>query len=155
MRLWAKSLRIFKRAEMGLECLSVPALLHLLHDLSTSSALAIFRRRRQVQQALRQAQERLAMCQASHPGGVAVQQACALVEAHAAAGQRWQQGRSAYRSHLEPLSLLMHPWCLVGSTLQTSHEGAGQCQGAGAALATWGTTPGLPLKQHALEKVRQ
>lgn len=146
---------LIKLAETGLECLSVPDLFHLLHDLTTSSSLAIFRRLRQAQQALRQAQERLAACQESHPGGVAVQQARALVEAHAAEVQRWQQGRNAYRSHLENLSLIMHPWRLVSSVPQTSHEVACQLQDEVTALETLVTTHGLPLKKHALEKVRK
>jgi len=117
---------LIKLAETGLACLSVPDLFHLLHDLTKSYALAIFSRLRHAQQALRHAQERLATYQESHPGGAEVHHARAVVEAHEAEVQRWQSVRSDYRHHLEHLSLIMHPWCLVGSTPQTSHEVA--CQ---------------------------
>ncbi len=72
---------LIKLAETGLECLSVPDLFHLLHDLVKGYALAICSRLRQAQQALQQAQERLATCQTSHPDGPEVQQAQAVVEA--------------------------------------------------------------------------
>ena len=71
---------LIKLAETGLECLSIPDLFHLLHDLVKSYALAICSRLRQAQQALKQAQERLATCQASHPDVLKLQQAQALVE---------------------------------------------------------------------------
>jgi hypothetical protein len=117
---------LIKLAETGLACLSVPDLFHLIHDLAKSYSLAIFSRLRQAQQALRHAQERLATCQASPPGGAEVHQARALVETHAAEVKRWQSVRSDYRNHLEHLSLLRHPWRLLGSTPQTSHEVEGQ-----------------------------
>jgi hypothetical protein len=36
--------------------------------------------------------------------------------------ERWQAVRSAYRTHLANLSLILHPWSLVDSTRQTSTE---------------------------------
>jgi len=146
---------LIKLAETGLACLSVPDLFHLLHDLTKSYALAIFSRLRQAQQALRHAQERLATYQESHPGGAEVQHARAVVEAHEAEVQRWQSVRSDYRHHLEHLSLLMHPWRLLGSTPQTSHEVACQLQTEVAALETLVETQGLPIKKTALAKVRK
>jgi hypothetical protein len=91
----ARAQALSKLAATGLACLRVPDVFPLLHDLTTSSSLAIFRRLRQAQQAVRQAQARRATCRESPPGGVAVQQARALVEAQAAAVQRWPQGRRA------------------------------------------------------------
>src|SRR4029453_15640589 len=77
-RLGARGVRVFylvsdrakaliKLAETGLECLSIPDLFHLLHDLVKGYSLALCSRLRQAQQALQQAQERLATCQTSHP----------------------------------------------------------------------------------------
>ncbi len=146
---------LIKLAETGLACLSIPDLFHLLHDLTKSYALAIFHRLRQAQQTLTHAQERLAHCQASHLGAAAVQQAQALVEAHAAEVQRWQHVRSAYRSHLEHLSLLMHPWRVADATRQTSHDVAYQMQAEVAALEALVDTHGLPRKKSALDKVRR
>jgi hypothetical protein len=146
---------LIKLAETGLACLSVPDLFHLIHDLAKSYSLAIFSRLRQAQQALRHAQERLATCQESHPGGAEVQQARALVETHEAEVKRWQSVRSDYRNHLEHLSLIMHPWRLLGSTPQTSQEVEGQLQAEIAALETLVETHGVPLKKNALDKVRK
>jgi IclR helix-turn-helix domain len=119
---------LIKLAEAGLECLSVPDLFHLIHDLVKSYALAICSRLRQAQQALEHAQERLTTCQGAPPGGAEVQQAQALVEAHEAEVKRWHSVHSDYRTHLEPLSLIMHPWRLLGSIPQTSQEV--ECQSA-------------------------
>src|SRR2546427_5566076 len=72
---------LIKLAETGLECLSIPEVFHLIHDLVKSYSLSICGRRRQARQALSQAQEHLRKCQASHPSGADVQQAQAVVEA--------------------------------------------------------------------------
>lgn len=142
-------------ADTGLACLSVPDFFHLLHDLTKSYSLAIVSRLRHAQQALQHAQERLAACQEAHPDGADVQHVHALVEVHAAEVQRWQNVRSDDRHHLEHLSLIMHPWRFVGSTPQTSHEVEDLLQAEVAALETLVATQGVPLKKHALEKVRK
>src|SRR5436190_16549160 len=76
---------LIKLAETGLDCLSIPDLFHLSHDLAKSYSLTICRRLRQAQQALNQAGERLVTWQASHPGSAQTQQAQALVEVSEAA----------------------------------------------------------------------
>lgn len=146
---------LIKLAETGLECLSIPDLFHLIHDLVKSYALAIFSRLRQAQQALNQAREHLAKCQASHAGAAQVQQAQAVVEASEAEVKHWQSVRSAYRQHLETLSLILHPWRLLDSTRQRSEEVARQLQAEIAALEKLVETQGLPLKKKALDKVRK
>jgi hypothetical protein len=146
---------LIKLAETGLECLSIPDLFHLIHDLAKSYSLAIFSRLRQAQQALNQAQERLAKCQAPHAGAVQVQQAQAMVEASEAEVKRWQRVRRTYRNHLETLSLTMHPWRLLDSTRQTSQEVERHLQAEIVALETLVTTNGLAVKKKALDKVRK
>jgi hypothetical protein len=146
---------LIKLAEAGLACLSVPDLFHLIHDLVKSYSLAICSRRRQAQQALEHAQERLTTCQGAHPGSAEVQQAQAWVKAHEAEVKRWHSVHSDYRTHLEHLSLIMHPWRLLGSIPQTSQEVECQLQAAVAALETLVATQGLPLKKHTLDKVRK
>jgi hypothetical protein len=108
---------LVKLAETGLECLSIPDLFHLIHDLVKSYSLAIFSRLRQAQQALNQARERLATCQASHPGGAEVQQLQALVETREAEVKHWQDVRIAYWGHLEVLSLILHRPCFPARTI--------------------------------------
>jgi IclR helix-turn-helix domain len=113
-------------AETGLECRSVPDVFPLIHALVQSSALAMCRRLRQARQAVRQAQELRRQCQASHRSGAEVQQVQAVVEASAAEVTHWESVHSAYRHHLETVSLLVHPWRRVDSTRQTSAEVARQ-----------------------------
>jgi hypothetical protein len=146
---------LIKLAETGLECLSIPDLFHLLHDLVKSYSLAIYSRLRQAQQALKQAQERLATCQASHPDSPDLQRVQALVETSDAEVKRWQRVHSAYRNHLETLSLILHPWRLLDSTRQRSPEVEHQLHAEIAALERLLQTHGLPLQTKALDKVRK
>jgi hypothetical protein len=109
----------------------------------------------QAQRTLTQAHERLAHCQASHLGAAAIQHAQALVEAHAAEVQRWQHVRSTYRSHLERLSLILHPWRVEDSACQTSSDVECQMHAEVAALEALVDTHGLPRKKNVLDKVRR
>jgi Family of unknown function (DUF6399)/IclR helix-turn-helix domain len=146
---------LIKLAQTGLDCLSIPDLFHLSHDLAKGYSLAIFSRLRRAQQALTQAQERLARAEASHPVGVKVQQAQAVVETHQAEVERWQAVRSAYRTHLANLSLILHPWSLLDSTRQTSTEVERRLKVEVTALETLIATHGLPAKDDTLTKVRK
>jgi hypothetical protein len=100
---------LIKLAEIGLGCLSIPDVCHLLHDLVKSDALAIFGRLRHAHQAWHHARERLATCQASAPSRAEAPQAQACVEARAAEVHRWEGVCLTSRRHLEPVSLLVHP----------------------------------------------
>ena len=146
---------LIKLAETGLECLSIPDLFHLSHDVAKNSALAIFRRLRHAQQALTHARERLATVQTAHPGSAQTQQAQAVVESHEAEVKRWQGVRSAYRTQLATLSLTLHPWRLVDLTRQSSQEVEHRLQAAVTALETVIATQGLPTKKTTWDKVRK
>jgi len=142
-------------AEKGLECLSIPDVFPLIHDLVKSYALAISGRLRQARQALRQAQEHLRECQGSNPSGADAHQAHALVEASEAEVKRWETMPSAYRHHLETVSLIGQPWRLFDSTRQTSAEVERQLQTKIEAIEACVETHGLPVKKKALDKVRK
>lgn len=146
---------LIKLAETGLDCLSIPDLFHLSHDLAKGYALSIFGRLRQAQQALAHARQRLEVLQASPPGNVQRQQAQVTVEHCEAAVQHWQGVRSAYRQRLSNLSLLVHPWRLGDATRQTSSEAERQLHVELQALETLLATHGLPVKQGTLDKVRK
>ncbi len=146
---------LIKLAETGLSCLSIPDVFHLLHDLSKSYSLAIFSHLRHAQQVLNQAQERLTKCQASPPSAAEVEQAQALVVASEAEVIRWQSVRSAYRSHLETLSFIVHPWHLMESTRQASAEVEGRLRAEIGALEVLLQSHGLAVKEKTLEKVRK
>jgi DNA-binding transcriptional ArsR family regulator len=146
---------LIKLAETGLGCLSMPDLFHLSHDLAKSYSLVIFSRLRQAQQALAQAREHLATVQASHADHIQVQPAQVLAEASEAEVKRWQDVRSTYRNHLSTLSLILHPWCLLDSTPQTSHEVERRLQDEIEALESLIERHGLPAKKNTVAKVRK
>jgi hypothetical protein len=67
----------------------------------------------------------------------------------------WQDVRRAWRAHLCNLSQIIHPWCLVDSTPQTSLVVEGRLQGELQALETLLESNGLPMKPGTLDKVRK
>ena len=146
---------LIKLAETGLECLSIPDLFHLLHDLTKGYSLAICSRLRQAQQAVQQAQEHLATCQTASPHSPELQQAQAVVETHEAVVTYWEHVHSTFRHHLTTVSLLVHPWRLVDSTRQTSADVACQLHAEIQAIEALITTSGLSGKQQVLDKVRK
>jgi DNA-binding transcriptional ArsR family regulator len=146
---------LIKLAETGLDCLSIPDVFHLSHDLTKSYSLAIFSRLRQAQQALTQARECLVTVQASHTDRAQVQSAQVLVAASEAEVKRWQDVRSAYRNHLTNLSLILHPWCLLDSTRQTSNEVERRLQDESERLESLIERYRLPAKKNTLAKVRK
>jgi len=113
---------LVKLAETGLDCLSIPEVFHLIHDLVQSYALAIGRRLHQARRDLDHAQEHLRQCLVSSPSDPTLQQAQAGVEACVAEVTRWESVRLASRRHLERVSLIVHPWRLVDSTRQNAQD---------------------------------
>jgi hypothetical protein len=113
---------LIKLAETGLDCLSIPDVFHLSHDVVKSYSLAIARHLSHARQALAQAQEHLALLQASAPGVLDVLGVQAVLEGSEAEVKRWEDMHSTYRHHLARVSLIVHPWHLVDATPQTSHE---------------------------------
>jgi hypothetical protein len=146
---------LIKLAETGLNCLSIPDLFHLSHDLAKGYSLSIFGRLRQAQQVLTHARQRLEALQAAQPGSAQVQQVQASVEACEAVVARWQGVRSAYRQRLANLSRIVHPWRFVDATHQTSQEVERQLHVEIQGLETLLGTHGLPVKQDTLDKVRK
>ncbi len=146
---------LIKLAETGLDCLSIPDLFHLIHDLVKSYSLAIYSRLRHARQALSQDQERLKKCRASDPNSAESQQAQVVVEAREAEVERWETVGSTYRHHLLTLALIMHPWRLLDSTPQTSADVERQLHAEVEAIEMLIDTHGLPGKKKALDKVRK
>ena len=87
---------LIKLAEQGLECVSIPEVFHLIHDLVKSYSLAICRPLRQAPQAFNQARESLTTCQASLRSRDEAQQAQAEVEARAAEVEHWASVHSRH-----------------------------------------------------------
>jgi len=142
-------------AEQGLECLSMPDFFHCLHELGKSYALAIGQRVRHAHQALTQAQEALARRQGLPQGGYADPAAKACVEVRQAEVQQWEEVRHTYRSHLEPLSLTLHPFRIADAAPQTSAQGVSTLQATLEAIEALTQRQQLPARHHAMTKVRK
>jgi hypothetical protein len=76
------------------------------------------------------------------------------VEARAAEVEHWASVHSAYRHHLETVSLIVHPWRIFDSTPQTSQEVERRLHAEIDALTALIETYGLPAKKKAVAKVR-
>jgi hypothetical protein len=91
----------------------------------------------------------------SDPSGAEAQQAQAVarrVQRKCSTGETVDR---AYRQHLENVSLLVHPWRLLDSTRQTSHEVEHQLHAEITALEVFVETHGLPVNKKAVDKVRK
>jgi hypothetical protein len=101
---------LIQLAEHGLECLSMPDVFHLMHDIVKSYSLAIARQVRQAQQALQHAEEVLTRPPGLYQPGHDGPEAKAQVEGCRVAVQQWEEVQHTYRHHLETLSLPLHPF---------------------------------------------
>jgi hypothetical protein len=147
---------LIKLAEKGFDCLSIPDLFHLGHDLAKGYSLAIFGRLRQAKRALEQAKQRQETLPNKSQGDPAqIAQAQAQVETCAAAVHHWQEVGRTWRQHLSNLSRIVHPWRLSDSMRQTSQEVEEQLQGELKAIETFLETHGLPVKKETLSKAQK
>lgn len=146
---------LVKLAHTGLNCLSIPDLFHLSHDLAKGYSLSMFSRLRQAQQALTQARQRLERLQVREPGSLHVKQAQTAVEVCEATVKHWQDVRREWREHLGNLSRIIHPWRLSDSTRQRSKEVEELLRAELRAAQTLLETNGVPMKPGTLDKVRK
>jgi hypothetical protein len=86
-------------AEQGLECLSMPDVFPVVHEITKSYALAIGRHLRQAQQELKKATEVLARLQGRPQAAPDAPEAKALVEARQAEVPHWEEVQRTYRHH--------------------------------------------------------
>ena len=146
---------LIQLAEQGLECLSMRAFFHVVHDIIKSYALAMGRHLSQARQELMKAKEAWAQRAAwSHaaPDVAAMQ---ALIVARQAEVQQWEERQHAYRHHLEMLSLILHPFRLAASPPQPSAQVESQVHAAVDAIEACATRHGLPARHPAMQKVRK
>ncbi len=146
---------LIQLAEHGLGCLSMPDFFHLMHDIGKSYALAMARQLRQAHKTMKTAEDalarQLALAQADQDGP----EAQAVVAASRADVQRWEEVRSAYRHHLETLSLSLHPFGIVDSTPQTSAQVESRLHAAVQAIETLAQRHQLPARHDVMKKVRK
>ena len=142
-------------AQQGLECLSMPDMFHLVHDLVKSYSLALGRQLKQARRELQKAEDGLQKCQAldsqPHLYGEVRQQ----VEGRQAEVQRWEAIQSEYRQRLEVLSLPLHPFASDDSTPQTSAQVEHQLHAQVEAMEAFAHTQQLPNRQAAMHKVKK
>lgn len=147
---------LIQLAEQGLECLSIPDVFHLMHDMVKSYALAIGRQLRQARQEWQKAQDGLQRHQARAPQDpVASREATRQVETAQAEMRRWETVQSEYRQRLETLSLTLHPFRLDDSTPQTSAQVESQVHTQIEAIEVLAHTQQLPERQAAMKKVKK
>src|SRR5260370_17545828 len=92
---------LIKLAQIGLECLSMPDLFHLLHDLAKGYSLSIFTQLKAARQQLSQAQERLGKCQVKGASEAQIESPQAQVAAGEASVAHLQPAPDTSRSHLQ------------------------------------------------------
>ena len=145
---------LIQLAEQGLECLSMPDFFHCMHDLVKGYSLAIARRVRQAQQALKKAEEGLR--RQLGPAGRCQDATTAQqhVEVRRADVQRWERVHSTYRQHLEALSLTLHPFHIHDSTPQTSAQVHSQLEAEVTAIETLAQGHRVPVRHDTMHKVR-
>jgi len=146
---------LIQLAQQGLECLSIPDMFHLVHDLVKSYSLALGRQLKQARRELQKAEDGLQKCQAldsqPHLYGEVRQQ----VEGRQAEVQRWEAIQSEYRQRLEVLSLTLHPFASDDSTPQTSAQVEHQLHAQVEAMEAFAHTQQLPNRQAAMHKVKK
>jgi hypothetical protein len=146
---------LIQLAETGFECLSMPDFFHLVHDIVKSYSLAIGRRRRQAQQELTHAEERLTRRQGQGLWPQDDQEDALLVAARHAEVQRWAEVQRTYRQHLETLSFTLHPFNIDDVTAQTSTQVASRLHAEVEAIEAWAARHQFPACHTARTKVRK
>jgi hypothetical protein len=141
-------------AEQGFACLSLPDFFHCMPDLVKSYSLAIAQRVRHAHQELQKAEAMLSR----HVGPAGQCQEPSAMQHHVAVRradvQQWEEVHSAYRRHLETLSLTVHPFHIHDATPQTSAQVYSRLQSAVDAIATLAQRQQLPARPNALKKVQ-
>jgi Family of unknown function (DUF6399)/IclR helix-turn-helix domain len=145
---------LIKLAKTGFECLSIPDLFHLLHDLAKGYSLSIGTELKAARQQLSQAQEHLGKCQGQGASEAQIESAQTQVAAGEASVEHWQEVRDTYRGHLEAISLQVHPWRVEDSTPQSAQEVEAQLAAEVTALQALMEANGLPVKKKVMDKVR-
>jgi len=144
---------LIQLAEQGLECLSIPDMFHLMHDIVKSYSLAIGRQVKRALQDLKTAEARLQRHPGSDAQDAAHREATRQGEAAHTAVKRWEGVQCAYRQRLETISLTLHPFRSDNSAPQTSQEVGNRVQAQLQAIEALAQTHQLPDRQTTLKKV--
>jgi hypothetical protein len=146
---------LIQLAEHGLECLSMPDVFHVAHEIVKRYSLVLGQRWRHAQQALTTAREALARRQEGRGAEPASREARARGEMRQAEGTRWAEAHHIYRGHWESLSLTLHPFHLADSTPQTAAQVESQLMATVEAIEAFAQCHQLPPRHDAMRKVRK
>src|SRR5262245_25067941 len=146
---------LIQLAETGFECLSMPDLLHCVHEIVKRDSLAMGRRLRHAQQELTHVETLLTRCLDRAPGRQDTGERAVLVAARRAAVQRWTEVQRPYQNHLETLSLTLPPFALSDSAAQTSTQVASRFQAEGEAIEALAARHQVPAYHAVRSKVRK
>lgn len=140
-------------AEQGLECLSIPEVFHLMHDIVKSYSLAMSRQVKRALQELERAEARLQWHQGGDPQDEAHDEATRQVEAAHAEVKQWEDIQREYRQRLATISLTLHPFRSDNAAPQTSQEVGSRVQAQVQAIKVLAQTHQLPERQQTMKKV--
>lgn len=146
---------LIQLAQQGLECLSIPDVFHLVHDIVKSYSLAIGRQLRQARRALQQAEDRLQRHREREPRQAVTHEATWQVEITQAEVRRWETIQREYRQRLETLSLTLHPFAIEDSACQTSKQVESRVQVQVEAIEALAHMHQLPDRQATMKKVKK
>jgi Family of unknown function (DUF6399)/IclR helix-turn-helix domain len=146
---------LIQLAQQGLECLSIPDMFHLIHDIVKSYSLALGRQLQQARRELQKAEDGLQKSQAldrqPHLSSTVRQQ----VEVRQAEVRRWEAIQHEYRPRLEALSLTLHPFAIDDSAPQTSAQVEHRLHIQVEAMEAFAHTQQLPNRQMAMHKIKK
>jgi len=146
---------LIQLADKGLECLSMPDLFHLVHDIVKSYSLALGRQLKQARQELSNAEERLRRHSEVETRYQAYREAQQQVETKQADVTRWEAIQGEYRQRLATLSLTLHPFGIDDSAPQTSRQVETRLRAQVEAIEALAHIHQLPDRQNAMTKVKK
>lgn len=127
-------------AEQGLECLRMPDVFHLVHDIVKSYSLTRGRRLQQARQEWHRATDGLQ------------KQREVDMQAKQAEVTRWEASQREYRQRLATLSLTLHPFGIDAAAPQTSTQGEARLHRQVEAMEALAHTHQFPERQAAMTK---
>jgi hypothetical protein len=146
---------LIQLADKGLECLSMPDLFHLVHDIVKSYSLALGRQLRQARQELRTAEEKLRRYSERATREQAYHAAQQQMETKQAEVTRWEALQGEYRQRLATLSLTLHPFGIDDSAPQTSMQVETRLLAQVEAIEAFAHRHQLPDRPNAMTKVKK
>ena len=146
---------LIQLADKALECLSMPDLFHLVHDIVKSYSLALGRQLRQARQELFKAEERLRRHSEVETRCQAYREAQQQVETQQADVTRWEAIQGEYRQRLATLTLTLHPCGIDDSAPQTSMQGETRLLAQVEAIEALAHIHQLPDRQNTMTKVKK